>query len=120
MGGCISTFTRPSENILTPKDKNVIVSAILDNLEHLPNPTLYKMSQMDFWKQQQQVYLCEINKVNMKNHGMHMFLIVSRFVEREKSRTGKESDCCDVGGPEKYNPVWSVGRSGGGMWQHIR
>ncbi|XP_035707299.1 uncharacterized protein LOC118435395 [Folsomia candida] len=54
MGGCISTFTRPSENILTPKDKNVIVSAILDNLEHLPNPTLYKMSQMDFWKQQQQ------------------------------------------------------------------
>ncbi|XP_035706427.1 uncharacterized protein LOC118435128 [Folsomia candida] len=50
LGGGISTFTRSKEDILTRKDKNIVIQAILDNLEYLPNPTLYKMSNIEIWK----------------------------------------------------------------------
>lgn len=60
LGGGISTFTRSKEDILTRKDKNIVIQAILDNLEYLPNPTLYKMSNIEIWKKDENVITSNI------------------------------------------------------------
>lgn len=50
LGGGISTIVRPAENSLTRDDKLFIDDSIRSNLKYLPIPTLFKMDQMEFWK----------------------------------------------------------------------
>lgn len=50
LGGDISTIVRPRRNMLTKEDKNIVNEAIRSNLQKLPQTTLYKMSKMEFWK----------------------------------------------------------------------